>query len=64
MVLVLYQIIPHESDVHEFWLANARSGSLSMTVAEFSRALYRTYNVDIEEQYSIKSDKGLFDCLD
>lgn len=57
-ILVLADIIPQYKEVHDFWLNNSGPDSLSMSVADFSKALYTNYNSVIEEQYSIKSDKG------
>ncbi|XP_067939516.1 rho family-interacting cell polarization regulator 2-like isoform X2 [Watersipora subatra] len=59
---LLYQIIPGGSDVHEFWLSNTKPDTLCMSIAEFSKALYRSYNTEVEEQYSVKSDRA-FNCI-
>ena len=58
LISVLTDIIPQYKEVHDFWLSNSRPDTLSVTIPDFSKALYHNYNDVIEEQYSIKSDKG------
>jgi len=54
---ILTDIIPQYSEVHEFWLHNSTPETLSMSIPDFSKALYHNYKDVIEEKYSINSDK-------